>query len=118
MNTPTAPPDPILTSDVVTRIQIDRSCRQTVVWYYASAVCWLLLGSSLALVAAVKMHTPSFLVGWEWITFGRVRPAHLNTMIYGWASMAGIGTLLWLQARLSRVRLPYRVALPAIALIW
>jgi cytochrome c oxidase cbb3-type subunit 1 len=113
-----AAPDPRLTSDLLTRIQIDRSCRQTVVWFYTGAVFWLLAGSLLALVASLKMHLPFFLDGAAWLTFGRVRPAHLNTMIFGWASMAGIGTLLWLQARLSRVRLPYRLALPATAIIW
>jgi hypothetical protein len=113
-----ATPAPRLTPDLLTRIQIDRPCRQTVVWYYAGAVFWLLAGSVLALVASLKMHAPSFLDNAAWLTFGRVRPAHLNTMIFGWASMAGIGTLLWLQARLSRVRLPYRLALPATAIIW
>jgi hypothetical protein len=74
--------------------------------------------SDRLLVASLKMHAPSFLDSAAWLTFGRVRPGHLNTMIFGWASMAGIGTLLWLQARLSRVRLPCRLALPATAIIW
>lgn len=104
--------------DRLTRIQIDRSCRQTVVWYLASAVAWLVIGSALALVASVKMHAPGFLAGAEWLTFGRVRPAHLSTVIYGWGSMAGAGVLLWLQARLSRVRLPLRLMLPVTVVIW
>ncbi len=102
----------------LSRVQIDRSARRTVVWYYASAVFWLLTGSALALLASVKLHTPDFLSGAEWLTFGRVRPAHLATMIYGWGSMAGVGTLLWLQARLSRVRLPFPLLLPATAGVW
>ncbi len=111
-------PAPREQADLATRAQIDRSCRQTVSIYYASAVFWLLVGSLLALVASLKMHLPGFLSGWEWLTFGRVRPAHLNTVIYGWASMAGVGTLLWLQARLSRVRLPLPLLLPVTGLIW
>ena len=118
MSSAMAPLDSQLSVDLLTRIQIDRSCRQTVIWFYASAVFWLLAGSLLALVASVKMHAPSFLVGSDWLTFGRVRPAHLNAMIYGWASMAGIATLLWLQARLTRTRLPFRVALSSSAIIW
>jgi cytochrome c oxidase cbb3-type subunit 1 len=106
------------TADYVTRIQIDRSCRQTVVGYYASAVAWLLLGSIAALISSVKLHHPEFLSGWEWITFGRIRPVHLNMVVYGWSSMVGIGTTLWLEARLCKVRLPYRTLLPATVLIW
>ena len=102
----------------LTRIQIDRSCRRTVVWYYASAVAWLMAGTVLALIASIKMHSPGFLSEWEWLTFGRVRPVHLATMIYGWGSMAGVGTLLWLQARLSRVRLPFPRLLPITAIVW
>ena len=33
--------------EALTRVQIDRSCRQTVVWYFTSAVVWLLFGSLL-----------------------------------------------------------------------
>lgn len=90
-----------LPGDRLSRIQIDRSCRQTVVWYVVSAVAWLFAGSLLALLASIKMHSPGFLADADWLTFGRVRPAHLSTMIYGWGSMAGVGVLLWLQARLS-----------------
>lgn len=105
-------------AEAISRAQIDRSCRETVSIYYASAIFWLLVGSLLALVASIKMHTPGFLAGWDWLTFGRVRPAHLNTVIYGWASMAGVGTLLWLQARLAKVRLPLPILLPATGLVW
>lgn len=104
--------------ELVTRAQIDRSCRQTVAIYYASAVFWLLVGSILAMLASIKLHSPGFLAGWDWLTFGRVRPAHLNTVIYGWSSMVGVGTLLWLEARLSKVRLPLPVLLPVTGLIW
>ena len=92
------PPSPDITADYATRIQIDRSCRQTVLGYYASAVAWLLIGSLAALITSIKLHHPEFLGGCEWITFGRIRPVHLNTVVYGWSSMVGIGTTLWLEA--------------------
>jgi cytochrome c oxidase cbb3-type subunit I len=113
-----AQPAPLPEVEVLTRVQTDRSCRQTVAIYFASAVFWLLLGSVLALVASLKMHIPGFLSNWEWLTFGRVRPAHLNTMIYGWASMGGVGVLLWLQARLAKVRLPLPLLLPVTGVVW
>lgn len=105
-------------ADLLTRVQIDRSCRQTVVWYYASAVVWLLVGSAFALLASIKMHNPGLLSNYEWLTFGRVRPVHLNVVSYGWASMAAVGTLLWLQARLCKVRLPFRRVLPVTCIVW
>ncbi len=104
--------------ELLTRVQTDRSCRQTVLIYYVSAVFWLLVGSVLALLASFKMHIPGFLAGWDWLTFGRVRPAHLNAMNYGWAAMAGVGTMLWLQSRLGRVRLPFPLLLPVTGIVW
>jgi cytochrome c oxidase cbb3-type subunit 1 len=100
------------------RRRIDRSCRAPVVFFFASATAWLLIGSVLALVASMKMHSPELLTSTAALTFGRVRPAHLNTMIYGWASMAGIGAILWLQARLSRVPLPWGRTLVAMGVLW
>jgi cytochrome c oxidase cbb3-type subunit 1 len=103
------------------RAAIDRSCRAPVLWFYGSAVIWLLIGTALALLASFKLHTPDFAAGpgWPgWLTFGRVRPAHLNTVIFGWAAQAGLGTLLWLMCRLCRVPLR-RPALPlAAAVLW
>lgn len=111
--------EPVNENLVVERVfEIDQSCRQVVLLWYASAVFWLLAGSLLALIASVKMHSPGFLAGAEWLTFGRVRPAHLNTMIYGWASMSGIGTTLWLLARLTKQRLVWREALYLVAIYW
>ncbi len=109
---------PNLDDDVITRIQIDRSCRQTVLGYYASAVFWLLFGTAAALISSIKLHHPEFLGDWEWLTFGRIRSVHLNTVVYGWSSMVGIGSLLWLQARLCKVRLPNRIVLPSTVMIW
>lgn len=103
---------------VTTRAVTDASCREVVLTWYVSAVFWLVAGSLLALLASYKMHSPYFLGDARWLTFGRVRPAHLNTMIYGWGSMAAIGTTFWLQGRLSRIRLPYRPLLVVAAIYW
>ena len=100
------------------RAHVDASCRVVVLVYLVSAVAWLLIGNLLAMLASIKLHSPYFLADAAWLTFGRVRPAHLNTMIYGWASMGGIGVVLWLQARLARVPLPYQLPLVISACYW
>ena len=112
------PADGLSQSDMVSLREVDRSCRWPVGMLLVSGAAWLIVGSALALLASIKMHTPVFLDDVEWLTFGRVRPAHLNTMIYGWASMTGMGVLLWLQARLSRVRLPLRWLLIVTTIFW
>lgn len=100
------------------RAAIDASLRTPVMFFFASAVFWLLFGSVLGLAAAIKMVWPGVLDDAAWLTFGRVRPAHLNTVIYGWASSAGIGVGIWLMARLCRVALvPGRNGIPGRGLL-
>ena len=100
------------------RVAVDRSVRGPAVLFVASGVVWLLVGSVLALLASLKLHWPELLADAAWLTFGRVRPAHLNTVIYGWASMTGVAVLLWLQARLSRVEVPLQGLLLAAGVVW
>lgn len=100
------------------RFRVDESTRVPVLTFFTGAVFWLLAGSILALLASIKLHTPEFLDGASWLTFGRVRPAHLNTMIYGWASPTGIGVILWLTARLAKAELRFPRLLVAAAVVW
>ena len=84
---------------------VDRSTRWPVIAFIASATAWLIIGSLLALIASFKFQFPDWWTQQAWLTFGRVRPAHLNTMIYGWISMAGVGIGTWLWARLLKTKL-------------
>ena len=47
-------------------------------------------------------------VSWRiraWLTYGRVRPAGVNAMLYGFCLQAGLGVALWMLARLGRTTL-------------
>ncbi len=100
------------------RIAIDASTRLPVLAFFGSSVFWLIVGSVFALLASVKLHSPHFLDAQSWLTFGRVRPVHLNIVAYGWAAMAGVGALLWLMARLTRAELQYPRVLLVSCAIW
>lgn len=107
-------------SDVeqVERALIDASTRVPVLIFYTSAIVWLLIGTLLAGFTSFKLHMPDLLGGVSFLTWGRVRPAHMNAMVFGWASMAGIGTAIWLMARLSRTTLRHPLLLVAGAAFW
>jgi cytochrome c oxidase cbb3-type subunit 1 len=92
-------------ADIIARRRCDVSSRSPVLMFAGSSIVWLLVGSTLGLVSSLKMTFPDWLTGSATWTFGRVRPMHLNTVIYGWASMAGIGVALWLTPRLARAPL-------------
>src|SRR5688572_14978471 len=89
------------------RRAIDDSCRGPVLYFTASAVVWLLVGSALAAVASIKLHSPYFLTGTPELTFGRVRMAHLQAVGVGWSSLAAMACALWMMCRLARTPLLY-----------
>src|SRR6266542_6958576 len=100
------------------RALIDASTRVPVLIFYTSAIAWLILGTLLAAFVSFKLHSPDLLSDISFLTWGRVRPAHMNVMVYGWASMAGMGTAIWLMARLCRTVLRYPLLLVAGACFW
>jgi len=101
----TQTPVNMASADFAERAAIDRSCRGPVLFFYTSAILWLLAGSLLGFLASFKMHSPEFLDALAPLNFGRIRPAHLNVVAYGWATQAGLGTAIWLMARLCRIPL-------------
>ena len=102
----------------VERALIDASTRLPVLFFYGSAVVWLLLGTLLAGLTSFRLHAPDLLADCSFLTWGRIRPAHMNVMVFGWASMAGIGTAIWLMARLCRSTLRHPLLLIAGAGFW
>ena len=95
----------------VERAFIDASTRVPVLMFYASAMVWLLIGTLLVVFTWFKLHAPGWLSDFSFLTWGRLRPVHVDVMIYGWASMAGMGTAIWLMARLCRTTLRHPLLL-------
>ncbi len=89
--------------DKAERVEIDRAMRGPVLLFFGASIAWLLLGSLFGMMASIKFNVPGFLADFASMTFGRIRPAHLNVVIYGWSAQVGMGTGLWLMARLCRV---------------
>lgn len=84
---------------------LDRSSRAPTLLWISSSVVWLVLGSVFGVLASLKLHMPELMVDHAAMTFGRVRPVHLNMVAYGWTSMAGVGVGIWLIPRLFKTPL-------------
>ena len=80
--------------DTEARASADRSTSLVVGVCFTLAVVWLVLASLAGLISSVKMHAPDWWVRYDWLTFGRIRPIHLNLVAYGWCSLAGIGVAI------------------------
>lgn len=97
---------------------IDRSMRAPAMFFMLSAVGWLMLGTVFAIIASIKMHTPDFMGDSAFWTFGRVRSAHLNAMIFGWANNAIFAVGLWMMARLCRTEVKHGGMLVIAGIFW
>ena len=97
--------DPERDAEIAERQRIDRSSAGPALLCLTLAIAWLVWGSVAGLMSSIKLHAPDWLVEQAWLTFGRIRPAHLNIVAYGWCSFAGVGIALWMIPRLLRTPL-------------
>ena len=100
--------DPVVTLSPDERMrlsEVDKTFKWVAIIFVLSAMFWLLLGTVFAIIASFKLHSPDFLGGIEWLTFGRVRSAHLNAVGIGWASTMAVAASLWLMGRLCQTPL-------------
>ena len=104
--------------DAMDRAEIDASTRFPVMLFFGAALFWLLVSNLLSLITSIKLHYPSFMTEISWFTYGRLAPIQQNLMVYGWASLAGIGVSIWLMARLSRVHVRYPFMISVGAVLW
>lgn len=94
-------------SDSLRRAAIDRSVKAPVLFLFANAAMWLLASTLMGLIASIKLVEPGFLDNdWLWfLNYGRLQPAHVATLVYGWAMQGALGAAIWLLARRSGVAL-------------
>jgi len=98
--------------------QVEASCRLPVLFLAFSGAAWLCAGAVLALLASVQLYNPAFMEGCPWVTYGRLRPAAVNALAYGFALQSSFALALWLIARLGRVELSAPLGLTIAAKFW
>src|SRR6516165_6287643 len=72
--------------------------------YLSWGTVWLLVGTTIGLIASIKLHWPEFLP-FAQLSFGRIRPAHTSLVLLGWGSLVLVGLSLYVASRTSRVPL-------------
>jgi cytochrome c oxidase cbb3-type subunit 1 len=107
---------------------VDASVRWPVMVCFLSAVHWMVVGTFLLVYASSLEHPQDKfpVLGWfvdlsqnfSMFTFGRVWPAAMDALVYGWASTAGLGLAAWLLARMSREPICAPGALMTAVIFW
>ena len=113
------PVNPIVDAKKVSPINFEtpEKLKKIVIYYIGAATFWLLFGTTVGQYLGMKFVWPD-MDHISWLSFGRLRPVHTNTVFWGWASMAMIGLAYFVVARTSNTRIySYKAAWRAFYLI-
>lgn len=96
------PRNPLVDEKKRTKLDLETpdALKKIVIWYLGAAVFWLVFGTAIGQYAGMKFVWPE-MDHISWLSFGRLRPVHTNTVFWGWASMAMIGLGYLVVARTS-----------------
>lgn len=72
--------------------------------YIACGTFWLLIGTLVGEYLGLKFAWPD-LDHISWLSYGRLRPVHTNTVFWGWSSLAMIALALYVVPKTSQRRL-------------
>jgi cytochrome c oxidase cbb3-type subunit 1 len=92
MSTNTAVNDALINGDLI---------RRWLAWGFV----WLMIFPTVGVIVSTKFTYPEFLGDTPWLTFGRLRPIHVNGVIWGAFSTLFIGLCHYIVPRLCGVRL-------------
>ncbi|WP_227370120.1 cbb3-type cytochrome c oxidase subunit I [Halomonas sp. M20] len=79
----------------------DTAATRLIYAYLGSATFWLLVGTLVGAYLGLKFATPD-IDHIPWLSYGRLRPVHTNTVFWGWASLAMIALALYVVPKTSR----------------
>lgn len=71
----------------------------------AMTMVWAIIGMGVGVWLSALMHWPDATPPWQWTSFGRLRPVHTTSVIFGFGGNALIATSLHVLQRTSRARL-------------
>lgn len=83
-----------------TKIKISKELKQIIVWYLGAGIFWLVFGTLVGQYLGMKFIWPD-MDKISWLSFGRLRPVHTNTVFWGWASLAMVGLGHYVVSRTS-----------------
>ena len=99
------------------RLETPEKLKKIMIYYLGAAVFWLVFGTLVGEYLGLKFIWPE-LDKISWLSFGRLRPVHTNTVFWGWSSLAMIGLGYFVIARTSNTKIhSYNLARWAFILI-
>lgn len=99
------------------QLHVPEPLKRIVLYYLGTATFWLVFGTTVGEYLGMKFMWPD-MDHVSWLSFGRLRPVHTNTVFWGWASLAMIGLAYFVIARTSNTKIhSYKMAWYGLILI-
>jgi len=77
----------------------------TVRWFMLSSIAYFFIVGIVALTIAAKFCWPDLMGTTSFLTYGRLRPLHVNGMLFGWLLAADIGLAFYIIPRLCGTKI-------------
>jgi len=90
----------------------------TAKWFLLSSITYFFIVGIIAILIAAKFVWPELLGTVPMLTYGRLRPLHVNGMLFGWLLACDMGLIFYLVPRLCGVRLYSEKLGMATAALW
>jgi cbb3-type cytochrome c oxidase subunit I len=85
--------------DKAVEVDFRQGDRAAKTWFLLGAL-WFVFFATFGFLVAIKFFYPDFLGEAAWLTFGRIRPAHINGVLFGFVSSGLLGAMIWIVPRL------------------
>jgi cytochrome c oxidase cbb3-type subunit 1 len=90
----------------------------TAKWFMLSSIAYFFIVGIIAIMIAAKFVWPEMLGAVAALSYGRLRPLHVNGMLFGWLLAADMGLTYYLVPRLCGVKLFSEKLGVATAVLW
>lgn len=80
---------------------IQEHADQAALLWLFSSIFWLTVVDLFGLILAIELISPNLTEGISWLLFSRVRPLHVNGVIFPWLSMMYWGAVFYMLPRLT-----------------
>jgi len=86
--------------------------------WFLLAVLWFAFFTTFGFFVAIKFFFPTFIGNVSWFTFGVIRPAHVNGVLFGFLSSALLGAMFYIVPRLCAVKIYQPLLALATPILW
>lgn len=99
------------------RPPVDPQLSKLVLWYTLTATFWLIFGTTIGEYVGIKFVAPDIDQA-SWLSFGRLRPVHTNSVFWGWSSLGMLALGYYAVPRVGNNSLySYRIGWVSLVLI-